>query len=210
MLLRHWPTRAPRRTGPCWTSTARNAITPRTSAAVIAFDTDEPRHDREGCRSVGKRRAQIARRHDATARPESVPTSRTVDALASWLEGHDRPSATTVHAGDKLVHTTESHGIPQYRARSAASGHRRSRACCRSTAPKEGSTTCSSALQITPAFVDQYLEAARVVSEKAIGTVSARPSGTSHVICGVRPVVSCRRPAAGLARRCRRRTLFSE
>ena len=45
---------------------------------------------------------------------------------------------------------------------------------------EDGFDNIATALQITPSFIDQYLGAARVVSEQAIGTPSARPSGTPY------------------------------
>ena len=45
---------------------------------------------------------------------------------------------------------------------------------------EDGFDNIATALQVTPVFIDQYLNAARVVSDKAISTLSARPSGTAY------------------------------
>ena len=45
---------------------------------------------------------------------------------------------------------------------------------------EDGFNNIASALQVTPAYVDQYLSAARVVSDQAVGSPAARPSGSSY------------------------------
>jgi Protein of unknown function (DUF1592)/Protein of unknown function (DUF1588)/Protein of unknown function (DUF1585)/Protein of unknown function (DUF1595)/Protein of unknown function (DUF1587) len=50
---------------------------------------------------------------------------------------------------------------------------------------EDGFDNIATALQVTPTFVDQYLGAARVVSQQAVGTASARASGTPYTFSPV-------------------------
>ena len=111
------------------------------------------------------------------------PDTRTVDALASWLENTLDHGAATIHAGGKLVHRLNRTEYGNT-VRDLLHEDIDPQSLLPIDGAEGGFDNNATALQVTPTFVDQYLEAARVVSEKAIGTVSARPSGTSHAFAG--------------------------
>ena len=111
------------------------------------------------------------------------PDSRKVDALVSWLENTLDHGVTTVHPGAKLVHRLNRTEYGNM-VRDLLHVDIDPEGLLPIDGAEGGFDNIATALQITPTFVDQYLEAARVVSEKAIGTMSARPAGTSHAFSG--------------------------
>jgi mono/diheme cytochrome c family protein len=112
------------------------------------------------------------------------PDTQTVEALVAWLEGNlDQPRTESV-VGEKPLHRLN-------RTEYANAVHDLLKididadALLPQDGAQDGFDNIASALQVTPAFVDQYLGAARVVAEKAVGSPSARPSGTPYTFSPV-------------------------
>ncbi|MDY6981774.1 MAG: DUF1592 domain-containing protein [Pseudomonadota bacterium] len=107
------------------------------------------------------------------------PDTPTVDALVAWIEGNlDQPQGEH-HVGEKPLHrlnrTEYANAI-----RDLLNLDIDPEALLPQDGAQDGFDNIASALQVTPAFVDQYLSAARVVSEQAVGNPAARPSGTPY------------------------------
>ncbi len=112
------------------------------------------------------------------------PDTPTVEALVAWLEGNlDQPQAQT-NIGEKPLHrlnrTEYANAIRDLLALDVDSD-----ALLPQDGAEDGFDNIASALQVTPAFVDQYLGAARVVAEQAVGNPAARPSGTPYTFSPV-------------------------
>jgi hypothetical protein len=107
------------------------------------------------------------------------PDARAVAEFVAWLEGNlDQPHGQ-VDPGEKLLHrlnrTEYANAI-----RDLLKIDIDPEALLPVDGAEDGFDNIASALQVTPSFIDQYLGAARVVSEQAIGTPAARPSGTPY------------------------------
>ena len=112
------------------------------------------------------------------------PENANVDALVAWLEGNlDQPRDFT-DPGEKLLHrlnrTEYANAI-----RDLLKLDIDAEALLPLDGAEEGFDNIATALQVSPTFIDQYLGAARVVSEQAVGTPSARPAGTPYSFSGV-------------------------
>ena len=110
---------------------------------------------------------------------EERPDSGEVDAFVAWLEGNLDQQQTVQDPGEKLLHrlnrTEYANAI-----RDLLHIDIDPEALLPVDGAEDGFDNIASALQVTPSFVDQYLGAARVVSEQAIGSPSARASGTPY------------------------------
>ena len=107
------------------------------------------------------------------------PAPQAVSDLVAWLEGNlDQPRAAPV-AGEKLLHrlnrTEYANAVRDLLGISIDPA-----ALLPVDGAEAGFDNIAKALQVTPTFVDQYLGAARVVAEQAIGSPAARPSGTPY------------------------------
>jgi hypothetical protein len=113
-------------------------------------------------------------------RPDSIAT----DQFVAWLEGNLDQSNTFQKPDEKLLHrlnrTEYANAI-----RDLLKLDIDPEALLPVDGAEGGFDNIATALQVTPTFVDQYLGAARVVSEQAIGTPSARPSGTPYTFSAV-------------------------
>lgn len=107
------------------------------------------------------------------------PDTPTVDALVAWIEGNLDQPQNEHHVGEKPLHrlnrTEYANAI-----RDLLHLDIDPEALLPQDGAQDGFDNIASALQVTPAFVDQYLSAARVVSEQAVGNPAARPSGTPY------------------------------
>jgi len=111
------------------------------------------------------------------------PDNQEIAAMVSWLEGNLDQQQTPVHPGEKGLHrlnrTEYANAIRDLLQLDIDPA-----ALLPVDGAEDGFDNIASALQVTPSFVDQYLEAARVVSEQALGSSSARPSGTTYSFAG--------------------------
>jgi mono/diheme cytochrome c family protein len=107
------------------------------------------------------------------------PEKQQITAMVSWLEANLDQQQSSVHAGEKGLHrlnrTEYANAI-----RDLLQLDIDPTALLPVDGAEDGFDNIASALQVTPSFVDQYLEAARVVSDLALGSPSARPSGTTY------------------------------
>jgi hypothetical protein len=98
----------------------------------------------------------------------------------AWIEGNlDQPQSKAASRGQKLLHRLNRTEYANA-VRDLLHLDIDPAALLPVDGAEDGFDNIASALQVTPSFVDQYLDAARVVSELALGTVSARPSGTPY------------------------------
>lgn len=107
------------------------------------------------------------------------PEREQVTAFVAWLEGNlDQPQVFS-DPGEKLLHrlnrTEYANAI-----RDLLKLNINPEDLLPTDGAEDGFDNIASALQVTPTFIDQYLGAARVVSEKALGTPTARPTGTPY------------------------------
>jgi len=111
------------------------------------------------------------------------PDKQEIAAMVSWLEGNLDQQQTPVHPGEKGLHrlnrTEYANAIRDLLQLDIDPA-----ALLPVDGAEDGFDNIASALQVTPSFVDQYLEAARVVSGQALGSSSARPSGTTYSFAG--------------------------
>ena len=110
---------------------------------------------------------------------QEKPENLQINEFVAWLEGNLDQPKDFVDPGEKLVHrlnrTEYANSI-----RDLLHLDVDAEALLPVDGAEDGFDNIATALQITPSFIDQYLGAARVVSEQAIGTPSARPSGTPY------------------------------
>ncbi|HTR00406.1 MAG TPA: DUF1592 domain-containing protein [Candidatus Acidoferrum sp.] len=107
------------------------------------------------------------------------PDSHKVDQLVSWLETTLDQGSTAGKPGDKLVHRLNRTEYGNA-VRDLLHLDIDPQTLLPVDGAEEGFDNIATALQVTPTFVDQYLGAARVLSEQAVGTAAARPSGTPY------------------------------
>lgn len=110
---------------------------------------------------------------------QAKPASEKVDALVAWLEGNlDQPRPLEQN-GEKLLHR-----LNRTEYANAIRDLLNLKIDVEFLLPVDGAEdgfdNIATALQVTPVFIDQYLNAARVVSEQAISTPDALPSGTPY------------------------------
>lgn len=111
------------------------------------------------------------------------PDVAKVDEFVAWMEGNlDQPKPLT-DPGDKLMHRLNRTEYANA-VRDLLKLDIDPEALLPTDGAEDGFDNIATALQVTPTFIDQYLGAARVVSEQAVGTGSARPSGTPYVFSG--------------------------
>ncbi|MDR2213638.1 MAG: DUF1592 domain-containing protein [Pseudomonadales bacterium] len=107
------------------------------------------------------------------------PETAKIDEFVAWLEGNlDQPQAMP-HPGEKLLHRMNRTEYANA-VRDLLTLDIDVEALLPVDGAEEGFDNIASALQVTPVFIDQYLGAARVISEQAVGSPNARPSGTPY------------------------------
>ena len=111
------------------------------------------------------------------------PDAQTLDALVAWIEGNlDQPR--DIDPGEKPLHRLNRTEYANA-VRDLLHLDIDPDALLPQDGAEDGFDNIASALQVTPAFVDQYLGAARVVAEQAVGNPAARPSGTPYTFSPV-------------------------
>lgn len=115
---------------------------------------------------------------------QEKPQEQQIDAIVAWLEGNLDQGQAIEDPGNKLLHrlnrTEYANAVRDLLALDIDP-----EALLPIDGAEDGFDNIASALQVTPTFVDQYLSAARVVSEQAVGTPQARPSGTPYTFSPV-------------------------
>jgi mono/diheme cytochrome c family protein len=107
------------------------------------------------------------------------PEIARIDELVAWLEGNlDQPRAAP-DPGDKLLQRLNRTEYANA-VRDLLHLNIDPTALLPVDGAEEGFDNIATALQVSPTFIDQYLGAARVVSEQAVGTPAARPLGTPY------------------------------
>ncbi|MES2606558.1 MAG: DUF1592 domain-containing protein [Pseudomonadota bacterium] len=112
------------------------------------------------------------------------PDVARVDEFVAWMEGNlDQPQTTAKDPGEKLLHRLNRTEYANA-VRDLLELDIDPDALLPVDGAEDGFDNIATALQVTPSFVDQYLSAARVVSEQAVGSATARASGTPYVFSG--------------------------
>ncbi len=110
---------------------------------------------------------------------QEKPDNAKVDEFVAWLEGNLDQPGDYKNPGEKLLHR-----LNRTEYANAVRDFLRLEVDVDSLLPVDGAEdgfdNVATALQVTPTFIDQYLSAARTVSEQAVGTANARPSGTPY------------------------------
>ena len=110
---------------------------------------------------------------------QEKPENEKINQFVAWLEGNLDQPAEFVDPGEKLLHrlnrTEYANAIRDLLKLDIDPA-----ALLPVDGAEDGFDNIATALQVTPSFIDQYLGAARVVSEQAIGSSSARASGTPY------------------------------
>jgi len=110
---------------------------------------------------------------------QEKPANQQINQFVAWLEGNLDQPAEFVDPGEKLLHrlnrTEYANAI-----RDLLKLDIDPTALLPVDGAEDGFDNIATALQVTPSFIDQYLGAARVVSEQAIGSATARASGTPY------------------------------
>ena len=110
---------------------------------------------------------------------QEKPANQQINQFVAWLEGNLDQPAEFVGPGEKLLHrlnrTEYANAIRDLLKLDIDPA-----ALLPVDGAEDGFDNIATALQVTPSFIDQYLGAARVVSEQAIGSSSARASGTPY------------------------------
>jgi len=110
---------------------------------------------------------------------QQKPANQQIDQFVAWLEGNLDQPAELVEPGEKLLHrlnrTEYANAIRDLLKLDIDPA-----ALLPVDGAEDGFDNIATALQVTPSFIDQYLGAARVVSEQAIGSSGARASGTPY------------------------------
>ncbi len=107
------------------------------------------------------------------------PDNSEFDQLIAWLEGNLDQDTGLRNPGEKLLHrlnrTEYANAIEDLLALEVDVA-----ALLPVDGAEDGFDNVATALQVSPTFIDQYLGAARVISEQAVGSPNARPSGTPY------------------------------
>jgi mono/diheme cytochrome c family protein len=111
------------------------------------------------------------------------PGNVQVDQLVAWLEGNLDQPREFHDPGEKLLHRLNRTEYANA-VRDLLDLDIDAEALLPLDGAEDGFDNIATALQVTPTFIDQYLGAARVVSDQAVGTSSARPSGTPYSFSG--------------------------
>jgi len=110
---------------------------------------------------------------------QEKPQNSHVDSFVAWLEDNLDQSGESISAGEKLLHrlnrTEYANAIRELLALEIDAGD-----FLPVDGAEDGFDNIATALQVSPTFIDQYLGAARVISEQAVGSADARPSGTPY------------------------------
>lgn len=115
---------------------------------------------------------------------QEQPQNQEIDTFVSWMEENLDQPTTHTNLDQKLLHrlnrTEYANAI-----RDLLNLDIDPESLLPVDGAEDGFDNIATALQVTPSFIDQYLSAARVVSELAVGTSSARPSGTPYTFSTV-------------------------
>ncbi len=110
---------------------------------------------------------------------QEKPENQQINQFVAWLEGNLDQPEEFVEPGEKLLHrlnrTEYANAIRDLLKLDIDPA-----ALLPVDGAEDGFDNIATALQVTPSFIDQYLGAARVVSEQAIGSPTARASGTPY------------------------------
>jgi hypothetical protein len=111
---------------------------------------------------------------------EPQPDQQAIDAFVAWLEGElDRGGVERPDPGSVGLHRLNRTEYAREIARVLDL-----KVDAKTLLPKDvssdGFDNVAATLRISPAFLDQYLAAARTVSRQAIGSVTAKPSSTEY------------------------------
>jgi len=110
---------------------------------------------------------------------QEKPANQQINQFVAWLEVNLDQPAEFVDPGEKLLHrlnrTEYANAIRDLLKLDIDPA-----ALLPVDGAEDGFDNIATALQVTPSFIDQYLGAARVVSEQAIGSATARASGTPY------------------------------
>jgi len=115
---------------------------------------------------------------------QEKPANAEFDELVAWLEGNLDQQQGFENPGEKLLHRlnrTEYANV----IRDLLHLDLDVEALLPLDGAEDGFDNIATALQVTPTFIDQYLGAARTISEQAVGTPNARPSGTPYTFSTV-------------------------
>ena len=151
-------------------------------AGSIAFDTlspDEIPQDAETWeKAVRKLRGRLM---PPAGNPQ--PDNQSVQSFVSWMEGnldhaqqHPDPGHVALH---RLNRKEYANAIRDLIDVEIDPGDLLPRDDAR-----DGFDNVADALQVSPAFIDQYLAAARTISVKALGNAKSRPIGTTYAASG--------------------------
>ena len=152
-------------------------------AGSIAFETlspDEIPQDAETWeKAVRKLRGRLM---PPAGNPQ--PDSPSVQSFVSWMEGNlDHAAQGKVEPGHVALHRLNrkeyANAIRDLLDVDIDPGDLLPRDDAR-----DGFDNVADALQVSPAFIDQYLAAARAVSTRALGNPKARPIGTTYTASG--------------------------
>jgi hypothetical protein len=152
-------------------------------AGSIAFDTlnpeDIPQDAETWEKAVRKLRGRLM---PPAGNPQ--PDGQAVQSFVSWMEGNlDQVAQTRSDPGHVALHRLNrkeyANAIRDLIDVEIDPGDLLPRDDAR-----DGFDNVADALQVSPAFIDQYLAAARSISEKALGNPKARPVGTTYTASG--------------------------
>jgi len=148
-------------------------------AADLAFDALKPDSIAEHA-DVFERAVRKLRAHLMPPPGGAQPAARDADAFAGWLEAsldraapEPKPGYVNPH---RLNRTEYANAIRDLLALEVDAA-----ALLPVDGAEAGFDNIANALHVSPSFIDQYLSAARTVSEQAVGTPAARPAGTPYV-----------------------------
>jgi hypothetical protein len=148
-------------------------------AGGVAFDTmtptDIPSDAEVWEKAVGKLRGRLM-----PPPGQTQPDQKTIDSFVSWMEGQlDQAAASRPQPGNVGIHRLNR--TEYAREINAMLGLD---VDVKTLLPKDvssdGFDNIAAVLRISPAFLDQYITAARNISRQAIGRVTAKPSSREY------------------------------
>jgi hypothetical protein len=149
-------------------------------AAALAFDSLAPGSVAEHA-DVFERAVRKLRAHLMPPPGSRQPAANDADAFAGWLEASLDKAAPEPKPGyvnpHRLNRTEYANVIRDLLALDVDAS-----ALLPVDGAEAGFDNIANALHVSPSFIDQFLSAARTVSEQAVGTPAARPVGVPYVI----------------------------
>ena len=149
-------------------------------AADIAFESFAPGAVAEHA-DVFERTVRKLRGHLMPPPGSRQPSAKDADAFAGWLEASldvAAPEPTPGYVNPHRLNRTEyANAVRDLLALDVDAA-----ALLPVDGAEAGFDNIANALHVSPSFIDQFLSAARTVSEQAVGTPAARPVGTPYVI----------------------------